>query len=433
MSVSGNREVSSSVLYNIEPIGLNTQFKESFSSYVSRLAISHNVTFGTLFSKIITPLLNKEYLINIAKKGGNGFYDSSNGINGIGTLAMDFVEVISSLTTRDDLKGMTMVYWSNILPSRELMRAEKAWCPECFQDALENNKVIYEQLVWTLKIVNICTIHKVKLSNRCPFCSKRMSILSRKGKPGYCSNCENWLGERCRDLRIDDNSKDLKRIMLIMQIITHNLNEMYSRERVSEGLKYYVEQIFEGNIKKAAEYFKVANSTFRYWYKGYNIPTLNSLVSICMALNISIVDFFNKVTVDQSNTTGGVALTTKNKIRKKYDHEYIKMYIDNYIEQEATTYPKSLSKIAALIGCDRRLLYIKYPKESKRIAEIYAEYLKNQKIKREEKAEYEIKIAVENLVNSNEYPSRRKVEALLGRKYLVREKKIALAWKKTLE
>ncbi|WP_404454217.1 hypothetical protein [Oceanobacillus kapialis] len=88
------QDESRSVLYNIEPIGINTQFKESLSSYVLRLANAHNVKYGTLFAKLITPLLDKKYLLNISKKGGNGFYDSSNGINGIGTLATDFIEVI---------------------------------------------------------------------------------------------------------------------------------------------------------------------------------------------------------------------------------------------------------------------------------------------------------------------------------------------------
>lgn len=433
MSVNDNCEISSSILYNIAPMGLNTQFKESFSSYVLRLASNHNVTFGTLFSKIITPLLDKEYLINIAKKGGNGFYDSSHGINGIGTLAMDFVEVISSLTARDDLKELSLGYWTNVLPTRELIKTEKAWCPECFQDALVNKQIIYEQLLWIIKIVSICPIHKVNLHTRCTSCSKKMSVLSRKGRPGYCSNCEKWLGERKKDLKINDNSVEFKKSILIMQFIKNNSTKMYFREQISMGLKFYVSELFDGNIKKAAEYFKIANSTFRYWYKGDNIPTLNSLVSICMSLNISIDDFFNKVSLDKTNMTWSIPQTIENKIRVKYDHEYIKQYIDNYIEQEARTSPKSLKKIAEKIGCDRRLLYVKYPEESKRISKLYAEYLTKEKMKRKEKAEYQIKMAVENIVNSDEYPSRRKVEALLDGKYLVREENIALAWKSRIK
>ncbi|WP_315969475.1 TniQ family protein [Oceanobacillus massiliensis] len=378
----------------------------------------------------MTPLLDKKYLLNISKKGGNGFYDSSNGINGIGTLATDFIEVISSLTTRNYLQGMTMISWSHVLPSRGLMRTEKAWCPECLQVALDNEEPIYEQLVWTLKIVSICTIHRIKLSTHCPYCSKKMSVLSRNGKPGSCSTCERWLGEKGWTPRIDDNSEDIKKTILILQMMIPNSNTMYRREQISESLKFYVEQLFGGNIKKAAEYFKVANATFRDWYKGRTIPPLNSLVSICLRLDISVVNFFNKVPVlELNNILDAVSSPTKTDVRQKYDHVYIKSYINKYIQQESITSPKSLRSIATSIGCDRRLLYIKYPTESKKIVDIYAKYLKREKTKREENVDIEMKVAIEKLVNSDTYPSRRKVETLLGGRYLIRERKVALKWK----
>jgi hypothetical protein len=79
-----------SILYNIEPIGLGTHYVESFSRYMSRLSDFHCLPFGIFLSKLLAPILKKDYIIQIGKRGGNGFYDSSNGVNGIGTLADEF-------------------------------------------------------------------------------------------------------------------------------------------------------------------------------------------------------------------------------------------------------------------------------------------------------------------------------------------------------
>ncbi|WP_445488118.1 M20/M25/M40 family metallo-hydrolase [Niallia sp. 03133] len=82
--------IARSSLYNLEPIGVGTPNVESFSGYISRLATQHSIRTGDMVAKIIAPLLKKRYLTNQAVKGGEGLYKSSNGLNGLGTLAQDF-------------------------------------------------------------------------------------------------------------------------------------------------------------------------------------------------------------------------------------------------------------------------------------------------------------------------------------------------------
>ncbi|WP_100012866.1 TniQ family protein [Lentibacillus sediminis] len=428
----GNQYFTGSLLYNLEPIEINTAHKESLSSYMSRLAVAHNVSQGLLFSKVITPQMNKEYLTNIAAKGGNGFYDSSSGINGIGTMANDFVNVMSTLTTRTDLRDITLIKCSKIIPTRGLMREKKAWCPVCFHVALNEGKTIYEQLLWNIKVVKICPIHQILLEQQCTYCLKKMQILSRNSRPGYCDNCGGWLGkELVKKLESNALEEEINITKQVMNLITHNSSNIIHRKHISESLQYYVQNEFEGNINKAAEVFGVARTTFRYWYKGINIPELKTLILICNKLDITVIGFFHKKPANiNKNLISGI--TVEKKSKKKLDHEYIKNYLNNYIHRDYITAPKSIKKIASVIGCDRRLLYLKYPNETRKINEIYVAHIKERKRNRLLKAELELSKSVDALQNDNIYPSRRKVELLLKGSYLVREKGIATTWKKLI-
>lgn len=221
-----------SLLYNIEPVGQGTPYVESLTSYVTRLANYHCLSFGTFMSKLLTPYFNKSYLTKIAQRGGNGFYDSSQGINSIGTLAEDFVDVIQSLNYRTDLNKLTLKHLENIFPTRGLMRNYKAWCSLCYQEAMSNKEAIYDQLLWYLKAAQYCPKHKSILNSKCPTCSMPQQILSRKTIPGYCQHCKGWLGE---DSLIDSkdciNERDLKAAILIGNMLSYSSSNNVEKNR----------------------------------------------------------------------------------------------------------------------------------------------------------------------------------------------------------
>lgn len=121
-----------SELYCLEPEGLGTVFIESLSSYISRLANTHCVKPGTLFSQVFSPYLNKKYTNQIVHRGGNGFYDSAHTINGVTETASEFTTMISDLTQMNRMSELTLLKFKGIFPNRGLLRKKKAWCPSCF-------------------------------------------------------------------------------------------------------------------------------------------------------------------------------------------------------------------------------------------------------------------------------------------------------------
>ncbi|WP_458353929.1 hypothetical protein [Peribacillus frigoritolerans] len=77
------------ILYGIDPKGVNSIFIESLTSYIIRLAEEHVIKLGTLLAYEVFPVLNKDYLINSSSRGGNRFYDGAHFLNGYGTNSVE--------------------------------------------------------------------------------------------------------------------------------------------------------------------------------------------------------------------------------------------------------------------------------------------------------------------------------------------------------
>ncbi|MFC5734018.1 TniQ family protein [Cytobacillus gottheilii] len=419
---------SRSSLYSLEPIGVGTPYVESLSGYFSRLASHHSNSTGDLLAKKLVPLLNKLYLSNQAYKGGEGLYKSSNGINGLGTLAEDFSNILQSLTLRDDLKSLTLLKWSNIVPTRGLLRVHRAWCPTCYLEDKENHFEIYERLVWNFQLVEVCSKHNQHLSFICPYCDKTNPILSRKSRPGYCSICENWLGEKLQtgNQLIEMQQKDIF-IRLINDLLSKNhvIEDKPNRSLISESLNFYLKECFEDSNSLMCRDLNVPKSTLKGWCIGGSLPQIKSLLEICIYLGVNISEFLLRTEVRINQESNDDIKVKSKSERKRYDHKKITKYLSDIIDNEESI---SINKVAEAIGCDRKLLYRLYQIECKKIKEINDRFLINEKSKRDKKKLKEVEDAFNQLITNNEYPSRRKMENIVGEGVL-REKLLQEKWR----
>src|ERR1700749_532898 len=144
-------------LYNLEPIGVRTPYVESLTSYITRLAEAHSVHVKRLFISEIAPLTKGWWLKRINSTDfSNTTGNLSAALNSINSTSAACVEALSQLTTRQDLKYLTMGYWERILSNRGLIRASCAWCADCYEQQRANSWEIYDHLLWTLKEIKVC-------------------------------------------------------------------------------------------------------------------------------------------------------------------------------------------------------------------------------------------------------------------------------------
>lgn len=427
------KDIVRSSLYYLEPIGVGTQNVESLSGYLSRLAVQHLISTGDFIAKIIAPLLKKRYLTNQAVKGGEGLYKSSNGLNGLGTLAQDFILILQELTLRKDLKVTTLLSWAHVFPTRGLLRNQRAWCPFCYMDDYASQENIYERLIWNIQLVNFCTRHNQYLSVKCPYCNKTNPILTRKSRPGYCSVCEEWLGQTQKEANPSSINEKYTFATMIGEMLSQN--PIYEGERsrylVSNAINFYINEWFNGNNHKMANELNIPLSTLNTWCSGDSLPQIKSLIEICEFLGLSVSDFLRKKGANlQLQQMSNTSIKEKDKLeRKKHDHQQIRKYLQYVIKNEL---PLSIKKVAETIGCDRKLLSRKYPIECNKIKDNFDKHLEVAKRKRDTEKLKIVENAFYLLITKNEYPSRRKMENIIG-EGLLREKLLKEKWKSLKE
>jgi len=284
---------SRSKLYNIEPIGLNTAYTESLTSYITRISKAHSVYVGTLIKLELAPILDKYYILNSSFNGGNSFYSYTHILNGNGKNADDFANALSEMVCRKDILFTTMLSYRNVIPYQGLSKNTASWCPFCLEEWRIANKPIYMPLAWTLKVSNICNIHNTRLVSRCPICNSKIPFLHRKICNGYCPRCRAWLGRG-----YDQNVSQLIKTDDWEKWVNCNIGELISmapvisilpsREILEENLKHIINT--SNNITRLSKLTEIPKSTVWYWANGKTIPRLDK----CYCSAIDKIDVLSR-------------------------------------------------------------------------------------------------------------------------------------------
>lgn len=288
-------------LFHLEPIGIGTADVESLTSYVSRLAVAHSVPPGTLLAIELGSLVKTNYLPNTRSLVAIYGQDSVRALNGTRSGAAQLVRALETLTLRTDLRFLTLLPWAEVFPVLGLLKHEQAWCPLCLEESLEQRKVIYLPLLWTLNVVKVCPYHHQPLQLQCPHCHTRFLPLWRNSRPGYCLKCSGWLG--CRSYTsplspslgetTDEFQENIWIAKTLGNLLSQAPNKSYSlpRETIKKALAVLVNKHTNGNVLAFGLLIGVSKSQLTQWYSGTTIPTLDKLLKICYRLNTSLAEF----------------------------------------------------------------------------------------------------------------------------------------------
>lgn len=428
---SDELELHPSVLFNIEPLGLDTGQLESLTSYMIRLADLHSIPLGTLFNKIIAPSLDKEYILQSIKRGGNRFFDAAKSINGINETSKDLIKVLENLTSRNDLVNLTFNNWDSIFTSRLLLKPSLFWCPLCLQD-FEDKDIMYIPLVWLVRAVNICAIHNVVLISTCRTCMKEIPILHRNSKIGICPYCNSSLKDSL-PVRLEINEEkeqfiaiNTADIILCAKSLVNNV----SREIYKKKLEDISNRFFNGNNQLFRKEVGIAKVTFYDWITGKTIPTFDKVLDICYYLGINLIEFFfEKELVIKIRQTNHLTTVKKQK-RRKLDYQALGKTLQEFLALE---HPESVQAIAEKIGVSKRLLYKNLPQLCNTLSNRYSEYIKNCSELKTFNNQIKIKDAVDSLLEEGDKPTQRNVENYLKANSFLREESLKSFWKKYLK
>lgn len=185
-------------LLPLQPIGIGTLHVESLTGYIARLAQSHCLTTEELLLYEIVPFMDHRglqadsqtlYQLLVSRR----LLTQENETRG--DLVQALLQALEELTGRQDLWQLSLLRGASEIFAFSLLRPYQAWCPICYQQWCNDNRVIYTPLLWLLISSNVCICHPQQaLLERCPYCQSQFSALTKQSCPGYCSKCHQWLG-----------------------------------------------------------------------------------------------------------------------------------------------------------------------------------------------------------------------------------------------
>lgn len=358
-------------LYHLEPIGIGTPYVESLTSYIARLAGEHCVAPKYLAMKVILPMQGHfaktpKFYFRLHK-----VWRDSYSLNGISSMARQWVETLQTLTSCNDLRFLTMLTWREVIAADRLLRRSKAWCSLCYEEWRQAHQIIYEPLLWMLNGVDVCPVHLQPLVVRCPGCLETLLLLSQEARPGYCHRCACWLGSssmmQTPENHADDFEKRLWRAKVVGELITAapDLAVPPQKERIATMIGLCLDKYSRGDLSALARLVKVTKQSLWKYLRGDDLPYFATLLNICSNLSIPPLEFVTANSFPSSNSPhfmiDYVEAVPRTKGRwSAYGLQYVRQVLESLLAEEADPSP-TVDEVARRLGCSADMLRRKFP------------------------------------------------------------------------
>jgi AraC-like DNA-binding protein len=423
-------------LYALEPLGVDTPYVESLTSYLARLAEAHSVSLCTLAKQELLPLLKRDYLSNPLGNSLSAFWiEAARALNGMGMLARDWAQVLERLTLRTDLQSLTLLPWAAVLTQQRLLRSTRAWCPDCFMAWQTAGQPIYEPLLWNLNTVSVCLRHQRILLERCPYpdCHAILPVLASYLRPGYCSKCSRWLGVMTDPPKTSQTSDQWNwqvwMTEMIGELLAHNmkLTTIPHLKNIPDLVAAACGQMADGNIQNLESQIRLSRRTLNAWRSGKQIPQLESLLRLCYCCGISLYSLFTLPSgtsyLQKLETRTLPDIPSPNGNRRQpipMNLVYIQQRLENILAQVEQP-PPSMRTVAKRLNYSPRELREYFPELNRAICKRRKEYYKARREQRLLHLKEEIRQAMFELHSQGLYPSLRRIRSLLSAPVVMRD------------
>jgi hypothetical protein len=423
-------------LYCLEPIGAHTDYIESATSYISRLANAHTVSTWTLLKhEIASRLFGPEAVLRNRLSELTATMGAA--CNGENTTASNLVSILHSLTGRNDLGQTTMGFYRGFVASRFLVRVEQAWCGACLREWKEERREIYSPLLWHIMAVRACPRHGISLATECPACGRSFHPLVARSRPGYCHRCGQWLGASQAGAVSSEYSTD-RAIAQIISKLLHDGPRMLSGVEESAfpgNIEFILNHFFKNNIQALARYLGINRSSVIAWKERLQLPSLLLLADASFRFNVSAAALLSRpLAADELTFQPEAPVGVRRREflgPPKVDLERMRRVLEEAIASESLPRP-SLNQLAKRLGCRITTLGRRFPELAKTVKDQHQKFCAIRKEVRANLFRTLVRTAVICIHKSGDYPSQWRVRQALPKFVDMREPAAYEAWKQTL-
>ena len=442
-------------LYSLEPIGIGTPQTESLTSYISRLAAAHSVrvrdlVIGELLAHIRRPHLGDSRHANLL----NAFWRSeTRALNSTRSLARRMVHGLEEETGRRDLRFLTLLTWTEVLPVYQLQKTTRAWCPGCFQDWRDHGQPIYDPLVWTLAPVTVCARHRRPLLTICPSpeCRRPSPWLGSRSRPGHCARCGGWLGSPGTESGTQEEKLVMEDAVRSHAWIFDALGELIAaapgipkrpqRDDVLSGIEaaFRLAALRKITIYRGSwtRHLGLASGTVLMWRQGRTLPSLWCLLVVCSQIGISPLQLVRgEIDEDDWAAAATKAAADIRLERPPIQHTpidpvAIRLALEA-VRASNELPPPSIRLVADRLGQTYANLHHYFPEHCRSIASRHRSYQEAQSARTRTRLRERVRDAAIALTHHGLYPSASRIADLLSDRNVMRSRTARAAWREVL-
>jgi transcriptional regulator with XRE-family HTH domain len=416
--------------FRAEPVDLSTARRQKLTDYVIHMASQALLPVEEVVRKMVQWPSHGTIAADASARHPFASGQSLALVNASGTTAQYWVARVGELSGRSGLDALTLLPLRDVLRDPNgLVQRGRRWCPECLQADLIDGSVVYERLLWVIRLVNWCPIHNIRLTGRCTVCGYvHRSELYRRSLSGFCAHCHGWLGYRRRDrLKPSGGDQTLMRELWIAEQFASILElpaedlQTVSRQNVPKMLELGIGMTCGGSARAFAELVSKSPSSLAEWRAGLVYPSVSTLLEMSLSLGIPFRswltgDFaaWNSITPCRGAKSGR-RMPSRN-VWPGRNWPEIERRLQAIVADEG--YCMSWAKTAEMLGVDPSQLQRKYPDLARKIASKAREERVRASDARREMRDATLRQhvlgAVRKLFNSGIDPTRRRVEAELA-------------------
>ena len=429
--------------YPLSPLAIGTPYAESLISYVTRLSNAHLVKPRDFVAHGIAPFLKRPGVLS----HGSTYFSSfgkQHGIqlNGSRMLAQDWVETLERLTSRNDLKYLTLIPWSKIFYWKRLLWPSKAWCARCFGDWRATGQPLYEPLLWSVLSVLVCPIHIWPLSVHCPHCGGLQPPLAPNSLPGFCYRCQGWLGASRKWDPENDKCPFTEKLKIEIWLAgaageliaaAPSIRGRLRKERIKHAREVYLDHISERGQAAFKDWPPLAE--VRRGQRRRKTVDIELFSRLCYALGTTPLKLLTDETLEIDSDH--IALLPpshlpiqRKSFRRKVNRPELERQLKAAIQSTEPALP--LTKVAKKLLRHHVCLKKWFPDLCAQISKKYREYLRQRKAERTQKLCNEVYEITCRLADEGIYPSARRVESLLETRSDFRSPAARFAWQEAL-
>ncbi|WP_227245427.1 TniQ family protein [Paraburkholderia caribensis] len=396
---------SRSQLFGATPFGFNGATQEHIVSFLRRVSTAHALLPRSLAFHVIVPSMGIPTSVS-ADFTADGCYRLS--MCGLGESAVRWVDLLNRFTCRSNLRLLTLSSFRNLLSAYRLIESVNRFCPTCYKEDETAGRDKYDRLLWTIRCVTACPIHKHQLvyepkaKGQHPFPFKVPGISRIDGSS--LANAESKSASK----------HEIETARLVAELIDDLKVKRHEISLTAEFLRGAVSQLFGGNSAALALHLGVSKSQVHGWAHEGILPSLSCVARIAIAFDCSISDVI-------TGQTGSLRLHHQNEfprglfgLARRSGHKIPLKKLAASLNHFIKCNPDSTATEAANhLDVSPRFLRDNFPAQNKALVtagRLYRLRIAQSRLNAKYQAYERLHLALEE---DNTYPSRRKVMALL--------------------